>query len=176
MNRIYASRFYRGSKNKSEILAALTDPVNQELLIQYKDYITDDRAVDVSKKEVEVTEPVQDQSTEVESEPNMSFTPSGHSFTSGPSKEFDEKVPDGGEGLDEDLENEIQDVVDDVNTELEDEGVTSAQEIFDIEPSELAKELNDSQGCKGVSRVAIKNGNELYIYYSDNINLNSVMT
>lgn len=166
MKAIYASKMYRSSSRKDKIRAALSDPLNHELVVQLKEYLGEDEETEVSPE----TDSDTSNDTEVDSV-----------------NEEDIQDPDTSEDVDE----VTDDVTDEDLDENTDEDVLEAQDIIDdgplkdstevIQASSLSDNvdvikdsLNSSQETSGVSHIFVKD-NELWIYYKDRINLNNVM-
>lgn len=198
MKAIFASKMYAASKNKDKINAAISDPLNKELVLQLKEYLQDEKLETPSEERNQTNEeptgaipkgvePAGSKpSNSAESKP-FTFTPAGGSPSSLSEPEDGENVDDdisqsNGEpsGADDELEvdEETLDSTDDSddidsNTASSGQPITASQSIDDV-PTELKGTLNMRTDTEGVARARIKD-NELWIHYNDNVNLNNVM-
>lgn len=171
---------YKSSTRKDKINSALKDPLNQELVMQLTSYLDDEyKTKNTNSDEPEDTEETEKNPSQVvkHHKPADSATP----FSLSPSLNLDDSLDDlkNEEESAENASNGVEEVTDEIAEEPSEstEDVESSTDINDVDilsEDSIKENLNLSSECKGVSRVAIKN-NELWIYYSDSVNLNSVM-
>lgn len=220
MQAIYSSKLYRTSRRKSKISAAISDPINVELVQQLSEYLDEPEKVEV-ETEVPETNEVEDESNSENTSTRKnkssgvsvtkSSTPTSMSTSSGDNSEAesDKESSESKEEkpVKEDSEDTKQDVPemnksrsfhspeksdsnDEASTESKvEESVTveSATVLYQqpveaghcchgefVDPDAIKGTLNVRDDTKGVSRIFIKD-DELWIYYQDKINLNSVM-
>lgn len=200
MNAIFASKLYAASSRKDHIRAALSDPLNKELVQQLRSYLSEDT------KE-EISEPAQESFEEhyaapdgweedekpssghrVDSAPRHTTPPSGGSghLTESWDNANDLDLPDAsGDDLadapePDQVQNdaaapEVQDSIPDETAEAS-TAITGVDEgQMTIPPdAELQELLKSQEQCPGVRKVSLQ-GDEIWVYYSDNINLNNVM-
>lgn len=182
MEAIYSSKLYKTSKYKAEIKAAIQDPTNKELVTQLRSYLSPETLKEITPKKPEEKIDVEVEDTSVDEQTKAS-SPSGGSgggHFSAPSGDIDIDS--------EDADGVIDDIVDDFNegepTQLDesvdDEEVQSTVDITDpIDITEdIRNQLNSSvpEVANNISRIATKHDNELWIYFNDDTNLNTVMT
>lgn len=173
MEAIYSSKLYKGSKRKPEIRAALNDPLNQELVVQLREYLNEPEL----DKKVEVS-PTPETAT---SGGGGSFGgSSGGEFSSG-GADFEESVPPDDVDVDTDVSipEELADDAEDV-AESSDAAGRSISASTSIPPDwvlpadEIQGLLNAKAETAGVSRIRQLN-REAWIHYGDRYNLNDVM-
>ena len=179
---IFASKLFKSSSRQDKIRAAANDPINVELVKQISNYIDPEYQDELKQakmqEDMKDPEPVKDEESEnsdfdagFESSPSSS----GSSFPSTPSGangKFD--MPD-----DFDSEPDLSD-----SSEQPDDEVSEATDInSDIEEdpvktiSDNISTLKDILSSKDdIARIQVKeNSKELWIYYNDKTNLNSIM-
>ena len=193
---ILASKMYRSSPRKSAIRAAMSNPINFELVQQLENYLD----------EAYVAPPVVPESGSPVGDGAIDRSPGGapSSDSSSASARSSGGVPSGGgfSGLSSELPDGpggSDDLGDDPTVPDDegpsDEGVVDSEpavqsdepaeasivlssvqipSIADI-PGELKGTLNARQDTAGVDRVYCKDS-EVWIYYNDKINLNNIMT
>lgn len=190
MANILASKLFISSRRKDKILSAIKDPVNSELVTQVRSYLDDEfidpKYLDPDGESSENTEDFgrssEDNSSEGFETPQIKDTSSNPSINNTgvagigenflDSDSLDSDSLDSSDSLDVDSFNEPpedEDIIDPVEESVSIEPIDSSKHISDIQ--EL---LNSREDCKGVLRV-IDKGEELWIYYIDDINLNGVM-
>lgn len=179
MNSIFASKLYICSSRQDKIKAALTNPINAELVSQIADYLDDEelrKLTDRSdKKEESVNTDKEDKKKDSEEQgfkdESVHFTPNPKSF---PSSERDMKEKEESDIEDKEAE-ETQDKEDIVesNTYIDPSSICINNISGDVNSIKGILNMNDD--TKGVTRVNIKN-DEMWIYYEDSINLNNIMT
>ena len=184
LDTIFACKMYRSSSRKDKINSALKDPMNKELVMQLTSYLDDEyKQETLDAKEPEVKEETSKKPSDIIKHHKSSG--SAPHFSSSPSLNLDDSLEDlkDEEESSEDASNQAgaeavaDEVTEETSESTEDEEVESSTDINDVDilsEDSIKENLNLSDECKGVSRVAIKN-NELWIYYSDSVNLNSVM-
>lgn len=194
MKAIYSSKLYKASTRKSVISAALTDPVNSELVMQLaealdeeyqtpqnliKDYdekvkkaseskerIDDNLESDDIDEEVDARSPEAEDITTHDSEPVHNIKDDKHDRPEHePSSEMRRAEPSVKESTDTSKKQEPVEGTSDT-----DEDVHDAKQDAD----QIKSMLNLDEETDGVTRVATKQS-ELWIYYSDSTNLNNKM-
>ena len=196
---ILASKLYVASPRKAKILAAIQDPVNQELVQQMRNYLDEDFiSPEYLTKQDSNTETNQGVPEDSDRRESSSHTSSSHSFGGGgsfsgggvPGEHYMEDDDIGDENTDN-LEDSTADGSNDDNDELvgdepredeprEDEPIQESVSItssvcVDIPIESIKGTFNSREDCKGVTRIVVKD-TELWIYYNDDTNLNNVMT
>ena len=175
--KIYNSIMYKTSSRQNEILAAIQNPMNKELVDQLDAYLDDD----VKSKSKKIT--FKDKRT---SESDLDSKSSGDSKRlpgSNPTK-FSDDANDSNDklnSLDSDTDSDTEDV--DLKTNSKDASVDSSTIVSSACSgkldhsvlSEIKDNLNGVADTSGVNRIRIKDS-EIWIYYEDRINLNSVMS
>lgn len=193
MSSIFACKMYLNSKNKDKIRAAAEAPINQELVLQLKTYLGDDALAIQQETERQKAAEVQEEISKLNkgaafelgdrNSPGGSPRPMGGAPMGGaPSEEFD--LPEDGEG---ELP-ELDDSNASFSAEAESTSTESATKITKLTPInactqllvEAAEEikglLNSREDTAGVERLGFKDDSEFWIYYNDDVNLNSVMS
>lgn len=189
MQAIYASKMYKSSKHKAKIRAALSDPINAELVKQLKSYLDDEY------QSPEYVDPSYEPSEEVENDhDDEHIIPSQHS--SSPSGGAGH-VPtdDGGPKLSEMLADDEDAVFSpepsesdsdtpqassgpvDESTRISKTSIDASMRVdWDIaaQADSIKGLLNSRQDTTGVVRLIVKDC-ELWIHYNDDTNLNNVM-
>lgn len=194
MKSIYASKLFRSSRRQSKILAAMDNPINVELIKQLEEYLDDEYQKlerNLSKPDSEDDSSLDtdraDSNKKTTSKPNFSSNP-----TSSAPSSLSEKYGDDLDAESEELGAELD--TSDLNSDA-DQSANSAtsvlkssikssmtlqnplvvtQNLYSSLVGEIKGTLNARNTTCGVSRVNIKN-NELWIYYNDDVNLNTVM-
>ena len=196
MNAIYASKLYRLSSRKNKIDSAIKSPLNVELVKQLDSYIDEPEdvsdALDDQDEVAKVSEGeflddtgirVEDKTDEEKSEsrPLNKFHKPGEE-----PKENTEKESADSDDVNDDIEENSEDEKESDSEVKESKKVqgTTALYIPPIEASccdkvridaEILKgTLNAREDTKGVSRITHKD-DELWIYYQDKVNLNTIM-
>lgn len=190
---ILASKLYVTSPRKAKILAAIQDPVNQELVQQMRNYLDEEFiSPEYLTKQDSNTETNQDVLEDSDRQKSSSHTSSSHSFRGGGSFSGG-GIPGEHYMEDDDIEGEDMDNPDDSagvsdgdndepaeNEPIEDEPIQESVSItssvcVDIPIESIKGTFNSRDDCKGVTRIVVKDA-ELWIYYNDDTNLNNVMT
>ena len=203
MQAVYASKLYKTSRRKDKIASAIADPINKELVQQIDSYLTD--GPEYVQKEPEVVEVEVDKNPVVPAPPKRTVTQVKDDFKETdfetdepPEKESKSEEPQESKPEDTDSSPEDTDtqgrpdvsVFHSPRTEgdnvEESTSVNAATALYQpsvkasccdkarIDAAEIKGTLNVRDDTKGVSRIQVKD-KELWIYYSDKINLNSVM-
>lgn len=183
MKAIFASKMYKSSPRKDKIKAALSDPINVELVQQLREYL-DDEYIDEKYLEPEDTESLEssqpaegtDEETKDESS-GESLRPRSHSNegSASNSDEFEETSSTFEEGVSDEGSEDI-----DVEESDDAEGspiiaVDDTATLKDtIDEQSVLDMLNADENSFGVRRVQ-QVQNELWVYYLDTTNLNTVM-
>lgn len=183
MKAIFASKLYKtlSIDAKERVKAALTNPLNSELVTQLKSYLDEEyQAVnDAADEEVVEKSETGDATEGVETGDESSNNST--SGASGGSKSFGDKVSD------------IEDTLGDMPDGSESESESSSEESSDVEEStnilqtpinaslniknavdEIKGMLNLDEDTHGVALVKYDD-KELWVYYQDDINLNNIM-
>ena len=182
---IFASKFYKTSPRKDKILAAMNDPVNLELVTQLKSYLDPEDAKELKDNQpsVKSVEPSHDDNS---AGSTSSAPPPLNEHSGSPSPMTDEILDDFDEGE--------PTALDDEETKIDEPGIEDIEEgepvasatSTDVDPeikatpsssiiiSDIKDALSDNS-IENVSRVAVRHGNEAWIYFEDDVNLNSVM-
>lgn len=199
MKSIYCSKIYLSSKRKDKIKAAAQDPVNLELVTQLADYLDDDiveRNNSSIDTELEVNEDTfdfesdtvdfPDEETGSSSKGSRSSSSHRSSAPLGPKPDLSEHSFSDESGGDR-PSNDLPDKPDkpDVPEEPSNSEIEESEEIksdsekvtasVDEVLSVLKGSLNSREDTCGVNRAQVKDS-ELWIYYSDDVNLNNIMT
>lgn len=182
---IFASKFYKTSPRKDKILAAMNDPVNLELVTQLKSYLDPEDAKELKDNQpsVKSVEPSHDDNS---TGSTSSAPPPLNEHSGSPSPMTDEILDDSDTGEPTALDDEETKIDEpDIEDIEEGEPVASATNT-DVDPeikatpsssiiiSDIKDALSDNS-IENVSRVAVRHGNEAWIYFEDDVNLNSVM-
>lgn len=194
---IFASKLYKASPRKDKIRAALLNPVNVELVQQLSEHL-DDEYKKPPVEEPDTATSVADTNTPPPegAASDSGTSKSGTSSTPSVAAPSDDELggeqapaaPDGG-----DTSNVVVEVKGEGEPEVEaspkpgeaDSKANSASVVntspviastnIHALPGEIKSTLNMREDCTGVERV-MTSGNEMWIYYNDKVNLNSVMS
>ena len=183
---ILSCKLYLASPRKKEILGAIQNPTNQELVSQMKKYLDDEfidpkYLVDDSGVEDGVDREGSRETSEGDknSSKRMPSRPSGGKFHKsslgsmpGEHYESDDDLSEEGTSEGEDNNAASDELDDSIDSAV---FIGASVSIDKISIDALKGTFNSRQDCTGVSRVAIKDS-ELWVYYNDDINLNNVMT
>ncbi len=193
MKSIFLSQFYTTSKYKDKILSAIQLENNRELVQQLSSYLDEDILQEIEDKKIERTEQkkaekeeqLAEQEETSEGEDEFEESEGDFSAHSSPSPaKFTPSTSTASEPAGEDFSESAQSE----QSESTDETVTESVKIkasVNMTSKDFAKEfeiikgeLNSRDTTKGVNRLAVKDvkeDNELWIYYNDEINLNNIM-
>lgn len=200
MQAIFASKFYKASKNKDAIHAAMANPINVELVQQLSEYLDDEykeKRVEIEEEkqeEAKVEEPTESSEVGDTSEaPSRGFS-GGSSAPSAPSAPHkadhhlsemleEDKFGDGSVSVESDKPEEPkEDTEVSESTKVSGQIVTASEAPISCPVKSLAKQtdsimglLNTDTNTTGVRLVSVKKDAELWVYYKDAINLNNVM-
>lgn len=186
---IFASKLYQASSRKDRIHSAYMNPLNAELVQQIDSYVSPKYQKLLEPKE---QEPADSQNLDTANTgEDTSRSSSGSSYSGGGGSSFSGGgVP--GMITDEPADSSVDDIeTEDVDVEPSGEESLEPQEDASVEQStviassctekDAALEVDTIKGSlnvkdetSGVTRVRVKD-KELWIYYQDSINLNSVM-
>ena len=196
-NAIMASKMFKSSPRQKEILAAMDNPDNIELVQQLDDYLDDEYLTMLNNNKAQYSEETsediedtpEDQSYTDDtanapaSRPSRAAGPAPAKFTPNESlmdKHGDELAKEEGEDVPS-----IEPTEDAPEASVKAKGKAIVADTI-VNPfvdlyanligiaNEIKGTLNVRQDTAGVNRVQIKN-DELWIYYNDDINLNNVM-
>jgi len=191
---IYASKLYRASKRKDKISAAFNNGKNAELVTQLKSYLDEEYQDLAMPKETTQSNP-----DVAESQPSDSDTEGGANGSGSSSSDRHSHAGGGSHsslpssldpGFDEDFNPAdnlltVDDAdIDTLSNDVSDSGsakepVEESVDVYgstSVESIDVIKgTLNGRDDTKGVTRIQIKD-NEMWIYYSDDTNLNNIMT
>lgn len=190
---IYSCKLYKASPRKAKIQAAMSSPLNLELVTQLNSYLDPE----YRKKKVEDTEPEESYVVDLDvSESSEESSFSDGPISSSPAHPYSPSSPssfdDGDINLDSPSEehtlaDDVSEVIDDVSDAPADIDSTDSDEVTSAEDVDVVPEtfthddvdnikttLNSNGDTKGVNRALVKD-TELWIYYEDDVNLNNVM-
>lgn len=188
MKAIYACKLYRASSRKHKIRAAITNPINAELVQQLRSYL-DDEYIDKSYLD-DTASGLNRESTSEKShdsnlqdddfDSNLSTKPAQfHPNTTPDVDTTDEDTPEVDDESDSDMPDDVDSTTSVPNqavvaqTVLNNQSHSSYKDLSNI-VDEIKGMLNMQQDTSGVNRVLHKDS-EIWIYYNDKINLNNVM-
>ena len=179
---VMSSFVYSGSSRKAAILAAATNPINTELVTQLVRYLDEEY---LKPKEEFVRDDSENGSTEASGEPatqpnllppsnEPSFSGSDHFESLASMFGDDVELPE--ESAEPEEESEPEEASAEPEEESEPEVASSTNATASLEDisASIASTLNAVDTTSGVRSAKVL-GTELWIYYKDNINLNSVM-
>ena len=179
---VMSSFVYSGSSRKAAILAAATNPINTELVTQLVRYLDEEY---LKPKEGFVRDDSENGSTEASGEPatqpnllppsnEPSFSGSDHFESLASMFGDDVELPE--ESAEPEEESEPEEASAEPKEESEPEVASSTNATASLEDisASIASTLNAVDTTSGVRSAKVL-GTELWIYYKDNINLNSVM-
>lgn len=181
---IYSCKMFRSSNRQKEIISAIQNPLNTELVQQLKEYID----IPDEYKESNFQNSVRKVNRKAVNDEDRADKGSQHSqitHTSSSPLEFHVNPAEDSEALDTDIpeasEEEVVEKISDESSTTE-EDITesikvtkSAIQSSTCIPEQLKGTLNVDESTCGVNRVAVKD-KETWVYYNDSVNLNNVMT
>lgn len=190
MKAIYSCKLYKTHPRKDKIKAAISNPINAELVSQLRSYLDDEYQHLADRPETDISDDLKEDEDNLSSDSGASESSNslGPRPTSGSlSAKFDALLGDEGEeGVDDsmdsdfasDADSDLEDMDEDVDPveDLEDIGEStsiSADTNMDL-TSEVKEVLGKYPDLSRFNRVLEKN-NELWIYYNDDVNLNNIM-
>ncbi len=184
---IFASKLYRASSRQSELKAAMNNPMNKELVTQLQSYL------DPEYRKLKEKSDFVERSAEDHQEAEENFLDAktgggglGGAPHSGPAPEdfsdpttvenpdvssdpsSEEPLEDGSADTDEASEETNS------STRIRKSAVKANSCIDATDYASLVPALNARDDTKGATRYRIKD-NELWVYYDDSVNLNTVM-
>ena len=179
---VMSSFVYSGSSRKAAILAAATNPINTELVTQLVRYLDEEY---LKPKEEFVRDDSENGSTEASGEPAIqpnllppsnepSFSGSDHFESLASMFGDDVELPEESAEPEEESEPEVASAEPEEESEPEVASSTNATASLENISASIASMLNAVDTTSGVRSAKVL-GTELWIYYKDNINLNSVM-
>ena len=184
MSSIFSCKMYNSCKNPQKILAAVQLPVNQKLVVQLKQYLGDEALAllqqaeqqSAAAAEAEVAEAVDtedeiiDDSNDHISRGGIPHQPLAEKHADAFDEEPSESSEDASEGTSDQESAESA-------TKLSGTKITAASVLSSAASGEILAMLNARAETAGVYRVSVKSDTapELWIYYNDDINLNTVM-
>lgn len=187
INAIYACKLYRASSRKNKIKAAVSDPLNTELVVQLEEYLDDTYEAELESAQNKKTDEMLDTIDKDSENDESTIRPSEHSSSGGGGGSF--SAPSGGfdapdsdlsdkaaevdkeraEALDtSDKDNDVEE-----STRLPKPAITSSTDIA-AGVDAIIGLLNSREDTAGVCRGIVKDS-ELWLHYKDTINLNNVM-
>lgn len=171
MNCIFACKMFKANKNPDKIKAALSDPINSELIVQLKEYL-DDEYIEDSPIEAPEQKPMQhSKETQhiIDSENHKTSSPSSFELSSHDAQLDDSKIGQSSPQFDQPDDSATAADADDSDV------VEQSTQIDRGRQSDTLRTLLTSvQATSGISRMIIKS-DELWIHYNDSTNLNNVM-
>ena len=187
MDAIFSSKLYKISPRKAKISSALQNPVNMELVKQLKSYIDNSDEIQdaiedegekikvVKKKVLEPSEEKEDSKVDTEIKSINRFHEPGVETDSEEVNEESEEDVFEEESSDKDKVEEESETEISENKKIQASSVkSSCCDKVRIDAEILKGTLNSRDDTKGVSRILYKD-DELWVYYQDKVNLNSVM-
>lgn len=186
---IFASKLFKSSSRQDKIRAAANDPINVELVKQISNYI--DPEYQDELKQAKMEEDMKDpESVKDEESENSDFdagfesspSSSGSSFPSTPSGangKFDMPDDFGSESdmdFDESSESDAPEPPEDEVSEATDINPDIEENPVKIISDNISTIKDILSSKDDIARIQVKeNSKELWIYYNDKINLNSIM-
>ena len=186
---IFASKLYQASSRKDRIHSAYMNPLNAELVQQIDSYVSPKYQKLLEPEEQELADSQNlDTANTGEDDDRSSYGSSysgggGSSFSGGgvPGMITDESDNSSGDDIETD-DVDVEPAGDESSEPQEDESVEQSTVIASsctekdvaVEVDTIKGSLNVKDETSGVTRVRVKD-KELWIYYQDSINLNSVM-
>ena len=189
---VLSSFVYSGSSRKLAILAAANNPINTELVTQLVGYLDEEYLK--PKEEAAPIKPAESRAKHAADKPDsksaasqpkssrssFSIRDDSRSLASMFGDDVDEPEPESEPESELEPEPEPEPTVDDktstesVEPESEVESSTQIPDTFESISASAAAALNAFDATAGVRSTKVQ-GNELWIYYKDDVNLNSVM-
>lgn len=182
---ILSCKMYKTANNKQRILASIQDPINAELVEQLKEYIdipsadTSEDSAKVVLQDIKVQDESESKDSENTKESNSTTENVGESDKNTEKPEITENDSEQS-STDEESDKPVEESTKVAGTKViaqtvlyEPNRCVAYTSIDDV-VHELKGALNLKDDTAGVNRVQVKQ-NELWIYYNDSVNLNSVM-
>ena len=166
---ILESKMFKGSPNQDKILAAMMDPINNELKVQLARFVDvpekpepepDSKPVEEEQEDVEVEDTKADAKGDGEDEEEVT-SDSGHDGSEHPSDEEESK---------EEVAESTK--LDDAKSTVVASSVTPDVVAGAVE--KIPGTLNMIEGCEGATHAIMKGGsdNEVWIYYASDVDIN----
>lgn len=188
LQRIYSSKLYVTSTRKDRIHAAMQDPINAELVQQLSEYLDDEAQMELNqavKEEEAEAAAAQGEDSQVvaPSESSGSFGGGGgghSSFTGDVLSDFGDDEPMDIDAPADTESPEPEEAPVEESTKISGRPIKATSVIWttieDVvsECDTIQGTLNAREDTKGASRMQVKDS-ELWIYYSDDTNLNDIM-
>lgn len=193
MSIIATSKMYKSSNRKSSIMAAIKNTVNMQLVEQLNEYVGEDYQYLLDDNTADLQDDV---STDVEEDgledtaDTSSQEDSGSSPSPAPARQpLHEKYADELQEFPDIPEDQPSEPVEpepesaDASTNVSDKPIMADTSVIQEESSvtlagiagEIKGILNSRNETNGVARVSVKKADEVWIFYNDSINLNTVM-
>ena len=167
LSSIYKSKFYLASVRKSQIRAAIANPMNKELVVQLQSYL--DNVVDKDDVMPKDSEDIAPEGKNTESkDKNTNKKHSSAPKTKGGATSPPLSFHDAGEDTEESVTEEAPPVEEKATAE------SSYKADTTISTDVLMGQLNVVTDTSGVSRIEIHD-EEVWIYYQDSVNLNNII-
>lgn len=189
MKAIYSCKLYKTHPRKDKIKAAISNPINTELVSQLRSYLDDEYQPLADRPEPDVADDLREDADDLSSDVSdgSSSGSLGPRPTSGSlSAKFDALLGDEGDSddfTDSDM-GDLDSDVDDTDLDKESETEGELEEIGESTSISTPTDVNLADAVKSslcqypelskFNRVLEKN-NELWIYYNDDVNLNNIM-
>lgn len=184
---IYASKLYKASKRKSAIVAAANDPVNTELVTQLADalspvykkeeYLVDKEAEAEKAKARKAREAKESMKPDASANDSISKSEHNPSHLSDSFRKAAKHEAEAQESIEPATE-EPKELAEVENSTLAAGTPVTATRLLTVDMKQIVDQiknlLNLQDTTIGVNRILVKDS-ELWIYYNDNINLNTVM-
>lgn len=176
---IYASKLFKSSTRQDAIRAKISSAENIKLVQQLigeldEEYHTVNTVVPELKDKIEEKKKELNNQTDDTDDSTVEETLTSHHAGSTPSPSVGAPVSLADDSDNSDVSTE-NDQAEDTKPDDEKEPVEQSTSVEVIPLDEIKGTLNVSNDTAGVSRIAFKE-NEMWIYYNDDINLNSIMT
>lgn len=195
MKAIYACKLFKSSPRQDKIKAAISDPLNAELVTQLRSYLDEEYQELAEPKKVQPIDfdkPGLNDGADSESNSSKSNSTSGR-MPVGPrpsggslSEKFDALIDDeegdevsepslevaetdGGSDVEEDID-DMQEIGESTNIPASATDQISLPNVVE----EIKGMLNLDENTQGINRILVKD-NEFWVYYNDSVNLNNVM-
>lgn len=178
MDWLYNSKLYKGSKYKSKINAAISNPLNKELVKQLDSYVN----VKYVQKLAEEIDDLKDRQENLEDEVlDSKESPDFNSDASNKFENADEIPADSEENIEEapekpeDSEN-LAETTKVSGISIESASFVTPSQIYQA-TTEIPGMLNLRDDTHGALFASVKTGNtnEFWIYYDESVDLNSVL-
>ena len=187
---IYASKMFQNSPRKDKIKAALESPINIELVKQLEEYLDEEfipaEPVHTEPKESAPTSDTNRPASKPKASPRAG---GGYSSPSLAAKYNDKLDTEPASDIEPDTNESAADTTADTTSDVATDNNTEAAVHVNKQPvmsgtciqlssivNDIKSILNIRAELAGVERVAFKGDDEIWVYYSDDINLNNIMS